>query len=103
MHFPLVAEAEDTYEGPGWNEAIERHVPGATVRDQQFTDFAGNAAAHQWVLFQYGDSREYRYSRIDRGRRVLLGQEPQEPVKMLTRLAREDYLRHGLGRGTFCP
>ena len=67
MQLALVAEAKDSHDGLRWNEAIERHVPGATVRDQQFTDFAGNAATHQWVLFQYGDSREYRYSRIDRG------------------------------------
>lgn len=103
MQFPLVAEAEYPYQGPFRNEVVERRVASAAKRDQKLANFAGDVAPHQRMLSQDVNPRHYRLFRRSCSRRIFLEQELHEPFELIERLGRVDYLRHGLGRGDFCP
>ena len=86
------------------HESVEGHVSRSAERDDELAQLtATDGPSDQWVSGKRLD-RALDRLRGDRGcLRIVLCQKIEGSLEVRKRVARVDYLRHGLGRPTFFP
>ena len=85
------------------HEPVQRHVSRSAERDDDLAQLAADEASDQWVSSKRLDRALNRLRGGHGCLRIVLRQEVEGSLEVRKRVARVDYLRHGLGRPAFFP
>ena len=98
-----MAEGQNTDLVASGHEPVERHVSRSAKRDDELAQLAADGPSDQRVS---GKRLDRALDRLRGGHgclRIVLCQEIEGSLEVRKRVARVDYLRHGLGRPAFFP